>query len=127
LRVLLVEGRPLLAEAIVALLNTLSAQGVVVPNGEEACSRLLAGEECDVVLCDVELARVDGFRLLFWTRIVRPELVGRIVFMTTEPHLPAARIVSATYVVLSLPFTREALAGSLEETVRQPRWKMRCG
>jgi DNA-binding NarL/FixJ family response regulator len=39
----------------------------------------------------VNMPRLDGFALLRWLRLSRPDLVDRVVFMTVDPDLPAAR------------------------------------
>ena len=109
-RVLIVEDDDPIAKAMTRLLGT-SFEITRAVDGVAARDLLTAGASFDVILSDVNMPRLDGFGFLRWLRLSRPDLVDRVVFMTVNPDLPAAREVALTHVypVLRKPCTRDVL------------------
>lgn len=62
-RLLLVDDRPNNLMALEALLESLDCEIVVAQSGEEALQLLLAEEDFDVILLDVQLPGLDGFEV----------------------------------------------------------------
>jgi len=79
-RVLVIDDHPLLVTAIERLL----ADWQVTPttSSREALARLQAGEEFDVVLCDLVMPEFTGMDLFQAIAAVRPDVADRFVFMT---------------------------------------------
>ncbi len=109
-RVLLVEDSDAVAGAIARLLGR-SFEIVRAVDGVAARELLLAGASFDVILSDVDMPRMDGFGFLRWLRLARPDVVDRVIFMTADPDLPAARMIAVKHVhpVLRKPCTRDML------------------
>ena len=109
-RVLIVEDDDPIANAITRLLGT-SFEIVRAVDGVAARDLLIAGASFDVILSDVNMPRLDGFGLLRWLQVSHPELVDRVVFMTVDQDLPAARMIASMHVhpVLRKPCTRDVL------------------
>ena len=109
-RVLIVEDDDPIAKAITRLLGT-SFEIVRAVDGVVARDLLIAGASFDVILSDVNMPRLDGFGLLRWLQVSHPEVVDRVVFMTVDPDLPAARMIALTHVhpVLRKPCTCDVL------------------
>ena len=118
-RMLIVEDCDAIADAIPPLLGR-SFKTVRAVDGLAARELLSTGEPFDVVLSDVEMPRLDGVGLLRWIRAERAELVARVVFMTVDPGLPAARFISFTHVhpVLQKPFTQAMLLDALRGALK---------
>jgi CheY-like chemotaxis protein len=112
-RVLIVEDSDVIAEGIVHLLGD-EFETVHAADGEIAREILGTDDSFGVVLCDVRMPRLGGLGLLQWARAERPDLVRRLLFMTANPDLPAAREIALTHEPLVKPFTRAALL----ETIR---------
>ena len=109
-RLLIVEDDDPIAKAIARLLGH-SCEIVRAVDGVAARDLLIAGASFDVILSDVNMPRLDGFGFLRWLRLSRPDLVDRVVFMTVNLDLPAAREIALTHVhpVLRKPCTRDVL------------------
>ena len=89
-RCLLVDDEETL---VIALQRTLSRSCDVVAttSAAEALERMLAGEEFDVVLCDVVMPSISGIDVYERVKAVRPELAKRFVFMTGGAFTPRMR------------------------------------
>jgi len=81
-RLLVVEDDPALRELYAA---TLASEGLVdaAADGAEALEQLKTGGY-DVILCDVNMPRLDGLGLFERAVALWPELAGSFVFMTGE-------------------------------------------
>jgi CheY-like chemotaxis protein len=53
-----------------------------VGRAEDALAKLRAGEQYDVILCDLMMPQVTGMDLHATLSRERPDLVGRMIFMT---------------------------------------------
>jgi CheY-like chemotaxis protein len=54
----------------------------IATSGQDARRRLDNGQSFDVVMCDLMMPEVSGPELHAWVVAHRPELAGRMVFMT---------------------------------------------
>ena len=64
---------------------------VLATSGREGLSRILAGEELDLVVCDLMMPDVSGMAIFEEVRRARPELGERFVFMTGGAYTDQAR------------------------------------
>ena len=117
LRVLVIDDEPLIGRA---LKRTLSDHDVVYEErSERAVARLRAGEDFDVVLCDLRMPGPDGLAVLETIAAVAPHLARRMVLMTGGASNDALTKTAARGVrVLEKPFEPEALAAALREAAR---------
>ena len=89
-RVLVIDDEPLLCSAVERILSphhdveftTLAAE--VLP-------RLEAGERFDLILCDLMMPRMNGMDFHAALHRLRPELTGRVIFLTGGAFTPQAR------------------------------------
>ncbi|ATB31762.1 hybrid sensor histidine kinase/response regulator [Melittangium boletus DSM 14713] len=89
-RVLVIDDEPLLCSAVERILSphhdveftTLAAE--VLP-------RLEAGERFDLILCDLMMPRMNGMDFHAALHRLRPELTGRVIFLTGGAFTPQAK------------------------------------
>lgn len=89
-RVLLVDDERLVGEAIARALSV-DHDAEVVTDASQALTRIDAGEDYDVILCDVTMPVMTGMEL--YAEVMRrdPKVAGRFVFMTGGTFSPRAR------------------------------------
>jgi signal transduction histidine kinase len=80
-RILVVDDEPMIAKTVQ---RTLSAEHEVVGIGsaDEALQRIRAGEQFDVILCDLMMPQMTGMDLHAELSRVAPEQAGRMIFLT---------------------------------------------
>lgn len=85
-----------------------------------AVYRLLLGEECDVILCDVMMPGMTGIEVFKAIGASRRELVPRFVFMSGGARLPesAEFFNRSTHVLVQKPFTTPELMQAIEGVIR---------
>jgi CheY-like chemotaxis protein len=91
---------------------------------ERALVRLRAGEDFDVVFCDVVMPTLDGLSVHDATGTLRPAQAERFVFLTGAGRSGSASIASVGRLVIEKPFDLDAvraLARARVRAVRQPR------
>jgi signal transduction histidine kinase/ActR/RegA family two-component response regulator len=116
LRVLVVDDEPLLARALGGMLGDHHDVDVLT-SGEEALASLEAGSEYDVVLCDLMMDGIGGMDVYERLRTRRPEVTGRLVFMTGGAFSARAQrfLSEVKNRCLDKPFKLEEVLGALEE------------
>jgi len=119
MRVLIVEDSDVIADAIRYMLDD-EFETVHAADGQAARDLLGADDSFDTVLCDVRMPRLGGLGLLQWARTERPDLVRRLLFMTTNAGVPEAREIALTHRLLVKPFTRAALLEAIRAIDAQP-------
>lgn len=93
---LLVEDEPLQLTLMARVLSDVGFAVIQVESGNGAIARIDAGDQIDVILSDWYMADGSGADLYQWLRTNRPELLGRIVFITaSELAEPAAEVKGA--------------------------------
>ena len=115
-RVLMVEDQSLVAATLEIQLGKEFAVRHVADG--QAAVEILAAEPddaFDVVLCDVEMPRLDGLGVLLWARLERPSLLQRLLFMTANPEVPQARAIARSHMhpLLVKPCTRATLLDAI--------------
>jgi PAS domain S-box-containing protein len=80
-RVLVIDDEALIALAIRRMLSD-DHDVQTVGRAEDALAKLRAGEQYDVILCDLMMPQVTGMDLHATLSRERPDLVGRMIFMT---------------------------------------------
>lgn len=88
-RVLVIDDDPLITRAV---RRTLAAHDVVATQrAQEALAKLEAGEDFDVILCDLMMPEVTGMDLHAALSRSRPELASRMVFVSGGAFTVRAR------------------------------------
>jgi len=90
LQVLVVDDEPDVADVIAELLRSDGHNVEVVDSGEAALNRA-AESDFDLVLSDIRMPGLDGPALYARLAETRPELVGRVAFITGDMLSPNAR------------------------------------
>lgn len=116
LRVLVVDDEPLIGTTLRILLDDHDVK--VVVSGLAARELLERGERFDVILCDLMMEDLSGMDLARWLEQARPELAGRVVFMTggafTEEARRFLRTVPASR-QLEKPFSTDEILRALAQ------------
>ncbi len=115
-KLLAVDDEELMCELLSAMLAD-EFEVVVLSHAKEALTRLLAGEEFDLILCDLMMPDVTGMELFEQLSKERPAQAERIVFMTGGTFTEEAHefLAQPGRQRLQKPFRHEALL----ELVRQ--------
>jgi signal transduction histidine kinase len=87
--VLVVEDEAALGRVLPRLL--LPHQVTVVERAADALTRILAGEAFDVILCDIMMPEMTGMDFHRELIRLRPEIAGRVVFMSGGVFTPGVR------------------------------------
>jgi CheY-like chemotaxis protein len=122
--VLIVDDEPLVAHALERLLRP-DFVVTVADSGPAALALLAAGEEHDVILCDVIMPGMDGVGFYDAVRRAHAEHAERIVFMTGGMLMPETRrlVRRVGNLVLEKPFG----SGEVLEIVRARVLARRAG
>lgn len=86
----MVDDEPDVADVIAELLRSDGHNVEVVESGEAALNRV-ADSDFDLVLSDIRMPGLDGPALYARLAETRPELVGRVAFITGDMLSPNAR------------------------------------
>lgn len=89
-RVLVVDDEPAVCSAVIRLLST-EHDVSGVERAREVLERVAAGEQFDVILCDLMMPHMTGMDLHADLTRLAPEVVDRMVFMTGGAFTSAAR------------------------------------
>jgi len=109
-RVLVVDDEEILVRAYGRLLERdYDVTALVSP--AEALRRIQAGERWDAILFDLQMPELDGIELFEQLELTRPELTGRVAFITGGAFTPRALafLDRNTRPTLSKPIDAEAL------------------
>jgi len=82
-RLLVVDDEPMILDLIVDLFQDQEVQVDTAGNGSEAC-RKISQQAYDVVLTDVRMPQMNGLDLYTEILGMRPEMRGRVIFMTGD-------------------------------------------
>jgi two-component system NtrC family sensor kinase len=82
-KVLVVDDEPVIVDLLVDVLGSTGLLVDTATNGNEACD-LLDENEYDLVITDVRMPRMNGVEFYRCAMSSRPELEGRVVFMTGD-------------------------------------------
>jgi PAS domain S-box-containing protein len=120
--VLVVDDEPVVGAAVKRMLAPLH-DVTHVSSGEEALGRLAAGENFDVILCDLMMPRMTGMQLYDELRRTSPDVAQRIVFITGGAFTPRAKSFLETVpnLVLDKPFEFKLLAAAINDLLRSAR------
>lgn len=87
-RVLVVEDEPSIRNLIYVLLAALQCEGEVAYSGQQAVA-MMKRESFDAVLLDLRCSSDSAEQVVSKIRAIRPSLIGRILFITSEVSDPA--------------------------------------
>jgi len=80
-RVLVIDDEPMLCSAVERILRP-HHDVVLTTLAAEALPRLEAGEQFDLILCDLMMPRMTGMDFHAALQRLRPDLTGRVIFLT---------------------------------------------
>ncbi|HYO58851.1 ATP-binding protein [Archangium sp.] len=89
-RVLVIDDEPMLCTAVERILRP-HHDVVYTTLAAEALPRLEAGEHFDLILCDLMMPRMNGMDFHAALQRLRPELTGRVIFLTGGAFTPQAK------------------------------------
>jgi PAS domain S-box-containing protein len=89
-RVLVIDDEPLLCSALERILRP-HHDVVFTTLAAEVLPRLEAGERFDLILCDLMMPRMNGMDFHAALHRLRPELTGRVIFLTGGAFTPQAK------------------------------------
>jgi CheY-like chemotaxis protein len=117
-KLLVVDDEPRMGSAISRILGPLH-EVTAVYGAEDALTRLLEGEEYDVILCDLMMPRMTGAELYRALEAKAPRLARRMIFMTGGPLAGATSDLLGAIDNLRIekPFSPGALREAIERTV----------
>ena len=120
-RILVVDDEPMLARILVRLLEPDLAVGVT--SASAALTRLEAGEDYDVILCDLVMPGMTGMQLYAQLARARPDLAERCVFMSGGTFTEEARafVAAGHRPCLDKPISAAKLRAAIEEVVARRR------
>jgi PAS domain S-box-containing protein len=118
-RVLIVDDEPLVASSMARLLGR-AHQVVTVTSARDALARIEAGEDYDVILCDLMMPEMTGMELWAALARVRPGIEQRMVFITGGTFTDRARefLEGTANAWLEKPFEAAALRDAVAEGLR---------
>ncbi|MEP6859583.1 MAG: PAS domain S-box protein [Deltaproteobacteria bacterium] len=114
LRILVIDDEAQVGRAVVALLSP-EHDVLAVTRARAGLERLAAGDEFDVILCDLMMPELNGMEL-FSQLAVRDR--DRLVFMTGGPFTPQARAFLAGREHLQKPFSEDQLRSTIARVVQ---------
>lgn len=117
--ILCIDDEPALGLALKRVLVA-EHEVVVITNASEALARVKAGEQFDVVLCDLMMPGMSGMELHAELLRVAPALARRMVFLTGGAFTPRAKDFLETVPNLRLekPIGIDALREAIDESLR---------
>ncbi|GEJ56143.1 ATP-binding response regulator [Anaeromyxobacter diazotrophicus] len=117
-RVLVLDDEALVCRAVARTLRG-AHEVVALTEPAEALARLERGEPFDVVLCDLMMPGLSGMECYEALRARRPELAGRMIFLTGGAFTPAARefLERVPNLRVEKPFDAEALRQAVARCV----------
>ncbi|PTL80589.1 ATP-binding protein [Vitiosangium sp. GDMCC 1.1324] len=89
-RVLVIDDEPLLCSAVERILRP-HHDVVFTTLAAEVLPRLEAGEHFDLILCDLMMPRMNGMDFHAALHRLRPDLTGRVIFLTGGAFTPQAK------------------------------------
>jgi PAS domain S-box-containing protein len=89
-RVLVIDDEPMLCSAVERILRP-HHDVVLTTLAAEALPRLEAGEQFDLILCDLMMPRMNGMDFHAALQRLRPDLTGRVIFLTGGAFTPQAK------------------------------------
>jgi PAS domain S-box-containing protein len=116
-RVLVVDDEPSIGRSIQRALTQHEVS--VVGDGRAAFTQLREGELPDLVLCDLHMPGYTGMELYAALRATRPELLGRLAFMSGGTFTPLAAefLKDHPVSVLNKPFSPEQLDALVQQVL----------
>jgi CheY-like chemotaxis protein len=117
--VLVVDDEAFVVDALTFVLaETFVVEGTT--DARAALGRLLAGEQFDLVLCDVTMALLSGLDLRDRLHAADPQAAARIVFMTGGVADPEARrrLAAMPNTCVSKPMSSEELSELVRSLVQ---------
>ena len=130
LRVLIVEDNPHMRALLRLLLNSAGIYQIHEANDGAAGLEILQAKKCDLILCDMAMAHMDG---LAFTREVRRSKKSANPFAPiimisgyTERHLVEEARDAGVTEFLAKPITAQSLFSRIAEIMDRPRSFVRC-
>jgi len=116
-RVLVIDDEPMVVAFTGRCLREHDVTGVT--SASDALTRISAGEQYDVILCDLMMPNITGIDFFERVGAQRPDLAGRIVFMTGGTFTPRAQrfLDAVANPCIEKPFAPPALRALVRERV----------
>ena len=118
-RVLVVDDEPLIVDLLLSVLDEAGYDVDTAANGEEA-ARKIEGRAYDALITDVRMPRMNGMELYRRVLAARPEMEGRVLFITGDliDEATTAFLAEIRGRTLPKPIDLSELTTVVEEIVR---------
>jgi DNA-binding NtrC family response regulator len=103
--VLIIEDEPAIRNALFVLLAGMGCEGDVAYNGQQALS-MISREQFDAVLLDLRCSNAPAEEIVSQIKEIRPNLVGRVLVITSEVSDPRTIDLVSRYLLRSVPRSR---------------------
>jgi PAS domain S-box-containing protein len=113
-RVLVIDDEPMVGRLVERALGRVHAI-TGVTSGQDALSRLTAGERYDVILCDLMMPAMTGMDVYERVLALDPAQAGRMVFLSGGAFTRRAREFLERHPSLEKPFDLRALEAAIQE------------
>ncbi|WP_353217799.1 ATP-binding protein [Sandarakinorhabdus sp.] len=119
-RALIIDDEPDVAEMLADMLSRMGIETTVAIGGVAGQAAMTGGAPYDFLLSDIRMPDLDGPALHAWIKTNRPDLVGRIAFVTgdTLSGIAADFLDGAQCPFLEKPFTPAALRTLVADMLR---------
>jgi DNA-binding NtrC family response regulator len=102
---LIIEDEPAIRNALFVLLAGMGCEGDVAYNGQQALS-MISREQFDAVLLDLRCSNAPAEEIVSQIKEIRPNLVGRVLVITSEVSDPQTIDLVSRYLLHSVPRSR---------------------
>ncbi len=115
-RILVIDDSPFFRQLIRTALETDGYHAVAVDSAEKAMERLSRAESFEVILCDIEMPRVDGCQFAAWCR-ERPDTrnIPLIAITSLDADVHGPRILAAGFDRMLVKFQPQELRATMVE------------
>ncbi|HEV7123405.1 MAG TPA: response regulator, partial [Rhodanobacter sp.] len=119
--VLVVEDEPIVRNIVVEVLHQLGYQALEAADAEAALAILRDTTAVNMMISDIGLPGMDGRRLADAARVLHPQLRVLLISGYAPAAVPAAGFLGLDMTLITKPFTVDALAARIRQTMASTR------
>ncbi len=121
-RILVVDDEPVLLDLLIELLNKSGHKPDTAASGEEAFRKIRSGHY-DLVITDVRMPLMNGIELYRRILVLRPDLEGRVIFITGDllNEETARSLAQMSVRTVAKPIDASQMMAAIGETIQAAR------